>query len=118
MAFLNFGYYIVSPATKPDYIQLECAKILTVSGCICDHHPSLEGCFWANHKKEQKEYQEQLMLSDQEFDEMKERGGTTWITKSWSRDYWTEKKRRYFTVIYIIKIQAYMKRQFRIGSLS
>lgn len=71
MEFLTFGYYIVAPVLKPDYIGLNCASILSASECICDFHPSLDGSLWLNHQQEQKAYQETLGLTDEKFDEMK-----------------------------------------------
>lgn len=72
MNFINYGYYIVEPVVKPEYVHLECKKILTVSTCICNQHPSLYGTFWDNHLDEQMEYQKLLKLSDKEFEDMKE----------------------------------------------
>jgi len=42
MNFLNFGYYIIEPFPTPEYLNLTCEQILTISECICNVHPSLE----------------------------------------------------------------------------
>lgn len=72
MEFVNHGYYIIEPVLKPQYMSLGCKEILTVSGCICDRHPILNGSFWSNHINEQIKYQKRLNLSDKEFTSMKE----------------------------------------------
>jgi hypothetical protein len=71
MSFLNFGYCIAEPVPKPDYISLDCDKILSASACICNFHPSLNGSFWINRGKEQIEYQGKLNISDDDFNAMK-----------------------------------------------
>ena len=72
MTFINYGYYIVEPVLRPEYLCVDCKKILTVSTCICNQYPSLYGSFWPNHSQEQIEYQKQLQLSNKEFKDMKE----------------------------------------------
>ncbi|MDR2888919.1 MAG: hypothetical protein LBV33_03650 [Lachnospiraceae bacterium] len=71
MDFINFGYYIIEPVSKPNHIALPCEWVLSASGCICDHHPSLTGCFWQNHTDKQTKYKKLLRLSDTDFENMK-----------------------------------------------
>lgn len=71
MAFLNFGYYIVEPTPKPDYISLQCDKIISASGCICDFHPLIDGSFWLNHDEKQLEYMSKLKISEDAFNTLK-----------------------------------------------
>lgn len=68
--FLNYGYYIISPVSKSEYISLDCEQILTVSSCISNPHPLLDGSFWMNHDQDQKVYQKLLAISDNEFAEL------------------------------------------------
>ena len=72
MNFLNIGYYIVEPMPTPEYLDLRCKQIITVTECICNVHPSLIGCYWLNQEKRQSEYKKLLGLSDETFTELKE----------------------------------------------
>jgi len=49
MDFLNIGHYIVEPVPTPEYLDLKCKQIITISNCICNTHPSLAGSFYINH---------------------------------------------------------------------
>lgn len=71
MDFINYGYYIIEPISKPNYISLCCEDILTPSHCICNLHPLLAASFWDHHKNEQIKYQQTLRLSDEKFADMK-----------------------------------------------
>lgn len=75
MSLIQVGYYIVEAVPKPHYISYTCEQILSISECISEVHPSLEGCFWANKQKEQKKYQSLLKLSDDEFICLKQKVG-------------------------------------------
>jgi len=73
MDFLNFGYYIVEPSPIPEYLNLTCKQVLTVSECLCTIHPSLTGFLFHIELVEQPlEYKKSLMLSDKEFTELQE----------------------------------------------
>lgn len=73
MNFLNFGYYIIEPSLLPEYLNLTCDQILTVSECMCNIHPSLTGfLFHVELTDLQLEYKESLSLSDEEFTELQE----------------------------------------------
>jgi len=76
MSFLCLGYYVVEPVPKPQYLKLKCRQILTVTNCICNLHPNLQGSFWQNQKgeipqDEQTNYRKQLRLSDEIFNDLK-----------------------------------------------
>jgi len=73
MDFLNFGYYIVEPAPTPKYLNLKCEQVITVSGCICNIHPSLTGLlFHLELEQQQLEYKKSLFLSDEDFTSLQE----------------------------------------------
>lgn len=71
MSLKLFGYYLVEISSKPDWIDIDSPKILTVSKCIGTLHPLLEGCFYINQVKDHKNYQKLLKLDDTEFADLK-----------------------------------------------
>ncbi|MBR4083546.1 MAG: hypothetical protein IKK33_04590 [Lachnospiraceae bacterium] len=51
------GYYIVEKITAPDYLEIECDEMITVSECFSEIHPDLTYCYFSNNrKKERVEY--------------------------------------------------------------
>jgi len=72
MNFLNFGYYIVEPMPTPEYLNIKCKQVITVTNCICNIHPSLTGTFYVDCEKQQQEYKSSLRLEDDVFTELKE----------------------------------------------
>lgn len=56
---------------KPDWIDINSPKILTVSKCLGTLHPLLEGCFYINQAKNHKNYQKSLKLDDAKFADLK-----------------------------------------------
>ena len=72
MNFLNIGYYIVERMPTPEYLDLKCKQIITISNCICNTHPSLAGSFYINCEKQHLEYKKSLGLSGEDFEKLKE----------------------------------------------
>lgn len=66
MKFGTVGYYISEPVLKPEYLSLNCKQLLSISSCLCDIHPDLNGCFWKNHKEYRIEYNTKLNLSEEQ----------------------------------------------------
>ena len=44
-----FGYYIVKPLEKPEWLNLEAIHILSVGSGLSDTFPDLAKCFWTNY---------------------------------------------------------------------
>lgn len=65
-----FGYYIVKPVEKPDYVKLDVDHILSVGEFVNDLFPDLTKCYWANiPEKDKNEYKKYLKLTADEFSE-------------------------------------------------
>ena len=63
-----FGYYIVKPLEKPEWLNLEAIHILSVGSGLSDTFPDLTKCFWVNYPKSERiHYKERLQLTDDEF---------------------------------------------------
>ena len=67
------GFYITAPVKKHGSCTLPCEKILSISHCICNIQPDLNGCYFRRMliKTEQTAYKKLLGLSDNEFSQMK-----------------------------------------------
>lgn len=70
--WLQTGYYIVEPVTKPEFVALPCKQILSVSDCFCTHHPDLDEFYWLGTEEKSKKYQNKFRLADEIFFQMKE----------------------------------------------
>ncbi|MBR1421976.1 MAG: hypothetical protein IJ571_00845 [Ruminococcus sp.] len=64
-----FGFYIIKPLVKPEWITLNTSHILSVSeDGLSEKFPNLEKCFWINYPKSNRvQYQNYLQLDDKDF---------------------------------------------------
>ncbi|MBM7653001.1 hypothetical protein [Neobacillus cucumis] len=71
MNFILGGYYIITPAVRPDYMdkQLIPDTVLSVSECICDFHPETT-VLWSSSNEEKRIYAEQLNISQDTYVEI------------------------------------------------
>ena len=48
------GYYICEKIRVPDYLEIKCDEMITVSGCFSDVHPNLSFCYFINNRKSER----------------------------------------------------------------
>lgn len=73
MKLQTVGYYLAEIVGKPNWINLTCSDILSVSNCICNLHPLLSEFFWQNLPDSLgKDYCKKLLLTEQSFQALKE----------------------------------------------
>ncbi|GHI01639.1 hypothetical protein [Neobacillus kokaensis] len=85
LQYISGGYYIVSPLSRPDYMDKEIVPdtVYSASECICDFHPDIN-ILWGNTKRRKQEYAQKLNISDETYTELEK-----WVEKMSEEDKFT-----------------------------